>query len=42
MPTLSVYVNDKIYGFLLKTGEGKPSAMAKRWIEERYKEETAI
>ena len=36
MPTLSIYVNDRIYQYL---GQ-KPSKAAKIWIEERYKKET--
>jgi len=35
MPTLSIYVNDKIYQHL---GD-KPSKTGKLWIEERYIEE---
>ena len=37
MPGLSVYVNDEMYAFLLT--RGKPSAVGKVWIEDRYKEE---
>jgi len=32
MPTLSIYVNDKIYQHLGK----EPSKTGKKWIEERY------
>ena len=35
MPTLSIYVNDKIYQYLGK----EPSKKGKEWIEERYKAE---
>jgi len=36
MPTLSIYVNDKIYQHL----GTKPSKAAKIWIEDRYNKET--
>lgn len=39
MPTLSIYVNDKIYGHLL--AKGKPSTIGKEWIEERYETEVS-
>ena len=38
MPTLSIYVNDELYGYLMS--KGKPSATAKRWVEQRYTRET--
>lgn len=37
MPTLSVYVNDEIYAYLMS--KGKPSAVAKEWIGQRYTRE---
>lgn len=41
MPTLSIYVNDEIYAYLMKQSrDNKPSATAKKWIEDRYKKET--
>ena len=39
MPGLSIYVNDEIYAHLRT--RGKPSAVGKRWIEDRYNEEIA-
>jgi len=36
MPSLSIYVNDKIYQYL----GNKPSKTGKRWIEDRYNKET--
>lgn len=37
MPTLSIYVNDELYGYLLNIG--KPSKIGKEWIADRYKRE---
>lgn len=37
MPTLSIYVNDQIYGYLLQIGV--PSKTGKAWVEERYAKE---
>lgn len=37
MPTISIYVNDEIYAFLL--GRGKPSTIGKSWITDRYNAE---
>lgn len=38
MPTLSIYINDRLYAYLMS--KGKPSATAKKWIEQRYARET--
>ena len=38
MPTLSIYVNDQLYAYLMS--KGKPSATAKSWVEQRYTQET--
>ena len=38
MPTLSIYVNDEIYAYLMS--KGKPSAVAKEWIGQRHIRET--
>lgn len=38
MPSVNIYVTDEIYQHLAKSG--KPSAVGKEWIEERYNKET--
>ncbi len=38
MPTLSIYVNDKIYKHLMD--KGNPSSIAAAWIKERFEKET--
>ena len=38
MPTLSIYVNDEIYAYLMS--KGKPSAVAKEWVGQRCARET--
>jgi hypothetical protein len=38
MPNLSIYITDEIYQHLM--AKGKPSAVGKEWIEERFKMET--
>ena len=42
MPTLSIYVNDKIYNHLSDNGKKSPSAIGKQWIEERYNKEIKV
>lgn len=37
MPSINIYVTDEIYQHLAK--QGKPSAVGKKWIEERYNKE---
>ncbi|MFH1383397.1 MAG: hypothetical protein ABIH47_00340 [Candidatus Omnitrophota bacterium] len=40
MPNLSIYITDEIYQHLMV--QGKPSAVGKEWIEERYNKERGI
>jgi hypothetical protein len=37
MPNLSIYITDEIYQHLM--AKGKPSAVGKEWIEERFNKE---
>lgn len=38
MPTLSMYINDKIYKHLMD--KGNPSSVGAKWVKERFEKET--
>jgi len=37
MPSISIYIEEKIYRHL--TNKGKASSIGKKWIEEKYEQE---
>lgn len=42
MPTMSIYVNNEIYAYLLKNGDmGTPSTIGKQWIVDEYERRKA-
>lgn len=39
MPSLSIYVNNSVYFWLMEKSGNKPSTLGKQIIEERYQQE---